>query len=146
MSDLANHGNGLGGNNITANHVGGVLCGPGGHHGGGGQGDQGGEADGLVGDLEEGVVEGGENSKGNENFSEIVEENGGRVFTCNICKDNFNLPSKVKRHITMKHVKSSGDIRSGKRNREGEFEETDDKKLKSQYSLRVLFECQCEGF
>ena len=166
MSDPANLGNGLGGNNITANHVCGVLCGPGGHHGVGGQGDQavpaaggieggmlgqgmglgglpgvlvsghggqGGEADGLVGDLEEGVVEGGENSKGNENFSEIVKENGGKVFTCNICKDNFDQPSKVKRHITMKHVKPSGDIRPGKRNRDGELEETDNKKHKSQY-------------
>ena len=73
MSDLANLGNGLGGNNITANHAGGALCGPGGHHGGGGQGDQGGEANGLVGDLEEEVVEVGDNFKANENFSETVE-------------------------------------------------------------------------
>ena len=37
----------------------------------------------------EGAVEGGENFKVNENFSEVDEENGGRAFTCNMCGDNF---------------------------------------------------------
>ena len=94
MSDLANPGNGLGGNNITANHVGGVLCGPGGHHGGGGQGDQGGEADGLVGDLEEVVVEVEENFKANENFSEIVEEILREFELINSETDNKKLKSQ----------------------------------------------------
>ena len=64
------------------------------HHGGGCQGDQGGEADGLVGDLEEGVVEVEENFKANENFSEIVEEILREFELINSETDNKKLKSQ----------------------------------------------------
>ena len=79
----------------------------------------------------------------NDNFTEITRE-GVRGFACNICSEAFDQPSKVKRHITMKHLKPASDIR-GKRGREGEDEAYENKKHKFIFSESILDEFDRTG-
>ena len=100
--------------------------------------DLGGDIGGGGGSAHQELLEASDTStKDNANYSEIIK-NGEKVYECNVCSDNFDQPSKVKRHITMKHVKPVGETRL-KRVREDDLEEIDNKKHKSQY----VFTVQC---
>ena len=79
----------------------------------------------------------------NDNFTEITKE-GVKGFACNICSEAFDQPSKVKRHITMKHLKPANDMR-GKRVREGEEEVYENKKHKFIFSESILDEFDRTG-
>jgi len=79
----------------------------------------------------------------NDNFSEITKE-GTKGFACNICSEFFDQPSKVKRHITMKHLKPANDTRA-KRGRDSEEENLENKKHKYIFSESILDEFERTG-
>ena len=60
--------------------------------------------------------------KENENFTESVKNDGSKVFICNICKDESDQQSKVKRHITMKHIRAPNETPKLKKVREEDVE------------------------
>jgi hypothetical protein len=117
--------------------------------GGGGGGDR---------RQQEGVVEQPGESSGdingsisNDNFSEIVKEEGTKVFECNVCNEVFDQPSKVRRHITLKHIKPANEMRAkqatpgGKRSREEELDLFENKKHKFVFSESILDEFDRTG-
>jgi hypothetical protein len=78
-----------------------------------------------------------------------MTENGEKVFICNVCGDRFDQPSKVKRHITGKHLKAAAAETKLKRTREDDdLQGGDLKKLKNQniFSESILDEFDTTGF
>ena len=53
----------------------------------------------------------GEGSISNDNFREMMKE-GTKVYECKVCNEGFDQPSKVRRHITLKHIKPANEMRA----------------------------------
>ena len=81
--------------------------------------------------------------KDNLNFTE-VDRNGEKVFICNICKDESDQQSKVKRHITMKHLKVNKRDREDEDDDRGEMKKT--QKQVIEFTESILDEFDSTGF